>query len=240
MTAVMVLSLTESDALRACEASIERGRKIFHEVGTALLRIRDQRLYRAEHSTFEDYCRVRWNWSRQRAHQQIEAAQVVENLSTTVDSLGPMGPIPETERQARELVGLEPQEQRAAWQEALEENGGGLPTAQVLARVVRRHMSCRPPRPKKEAAPPSVMDDLTEKHRQNQIFHHQLTEAMMAVEILAKLPFENWRRVALNILMADPKRQYETWAQEAQRKLGRLLLAMLQVEVDFQEEATSE
>ena len=40
----------------------------------------------------------------------MQAAKVVDNLS-------PMGdiPLPQTERQARELVGLEPEQQREAW-----------------------------------------------------------------------------------------------------------------------------
>jgi hypothetical protein len=39
----------------------------------------------------------------------IEAARVVENLL-------PIGNIPQTESQARELLGLEPEQQREAWQ----------------------------------------------------------------------------------------------------------------------------
>ncbi len=61
------------------------------------MEIRDKRLYRQTHSTFEAYCRERWGWSRQRAYQQIEAASYVSSLSTGVDK-------PETERQARALI----------------------------------------------------------------------------------------------------------------------------------------
>jgi hypothetical protein len=31
--------------------------------GTALLEVRDRRLYRETHATFEDYCRERWRFS---------------------------------------------------------------------------------------------------------------------------------------------------------------------------------
>lgn len=51
--------------------------------------------------------------SRPRAYQMIEAASVVTNLSTTVD-------IPSTERQARPLATLEPEQQREAWKRAVE------------------------------------------------------------------------------------------------------------------------
>ena len=42
--------------LAELELVIERGLKTFVEVGAALLGIRDGRLYRETHATFEDYC----------------------------------------------------------------------------------------------------------------------------------------------------------------------------------------
>ena len=82
-------------SLAECEQVIERGLGTFLEVGGALLSIRDQRLYKEQHATFEDYCRTRWGFSRQRAHQLIAAAEV----STIVDV--------QNEGQARELAGLD-------------------------------------------------------------------------------------------------------------------------------------
>ena len=43
----------------------------FIEVGKALLAIRDAKLYRKTHKTFEAYCRDRWEMSRPRAYQLI-------------------------------------------------------------------------------------------------------------------------------------------------------------------------
>lgn len=88
-------------------------------MGTALLEIRDSRLYRETHSTFENYCRDRWGMNRRYANRIIEAAVVVENL-------GPIGPklpstgtdqlvsLPTHESQARPLAKLEPEQQRTA------------------------------------------------------------------------------------------------------------------------------
>ena len=64
----------------------------------ALLRIRDERLYRETHKTFEQYCKERWGMARNYANKQIAAAQVAATLGTVV-------PIP-TERVARELAPL--------------------------------------------------------------------------------------------------------------------------------------
>jgi hypothetical protein len=76
------------------------------EVGKALLEIRDQRLYRQQHRTFEDYCRERWKWTRQRGYQLMQAASVARNLSTIVDTSA------QNEAQARELTRLTPTQQR--------------------------------------------------------------------------------------------------------------------------------
>lgn len=82
--------------LESCEQVIERGLGTFVEVGNALLTIRDQKLYRADHDTFESYCQQRWGFSRSRAHRLIEASEVAAVL--------PIGNKPTNEAQARELA----------------------------------------------------------------------------------------------------------------------------------------
>jgi VRR-NUC domain len=89
------LSLPEHERLDGLEAIIERGVQTFVEVGEALMEIRDSRLYKQTHSSFESYLRERWKMSRPRGYQLIDAAK----LSTTVDSP------PENEWQARTRIG---------------------------------------------------------------------------------------------------------------------------------------
>lgn len=124
-----MLALTKPEArlLRECEATIERGLATFVEVGQALLAIRDERLYRERHKTFEDYCQERWGWKRAHAYRQIEAAQVVRNLS-------PMGDTPTNERQARVLAPLTTDRQRELWGKALE---NGKVTARDLTELIQ-------------------------------------------------------------------------------------------------------
>lgn len=85
--------------LTDAEAVIERGLATFVEVGAALMSIRDDRLYRVEYGTFEDYCRERWGMSNRHANRLVEAAEITLTL-------GPIGPT--SESQARELSGLAP------------------------------------------------------------------------------------------------------------------------------------
>jgi hypothetical protein len=98
-------------SLAELEAVIERGLATFIEVGEALREIRDARLYRETHSTFEAYCRERWGWTRQHVNRQIAAAQIIPYLE-------PTGSIPSMERQARELAAIrDPDEQIEVWRE---------------------------------------------------------------------------------------------------------------------------
>lgn len=132
------LSSIEAGELEEYEAIIERGLRTFREVGDALLHIRDRRLYRAHHSTFEAYCRKRWGMSRPRAYQMIEAAGVVGQLSTNVDIL------PANEAQARPLTRLLPEQQAPAWQRAVETAPNGKVTAAHVQRIVEEEFAPRP------------------------------------------------------------------------------------------------
>lgn len=120
----------DSARLHECEAVIERGLTTFVEVGQALLEIRESRLYRETHDTFEDYCRDRWGWSRQRAHQMIEASA----MSTIVDIA------PSNEAQARELARLkyDPDAVREVWSEVKAEHGDKVTASDVREAVDRK------------------------------------------------------------------------------------------------------
>ena len=93
--------------------------------------IRDGRLYRADHATFEEYCRERWGFARgfarNYANKVIAAAEVVGNLGTTVPTL------PANERQARPLASLPAEAQPEVWREAVET----APASKSSARLAR-------------------------------------------------------------------------------------------------------
>lgn len=125
------LTTTERVRLEQYEKIIERGKQTFIEVGSALMSIRDSRLYRATHATFEDYCRERWGWNRDYANKLIRAAGVVANLDTAVSK-------PTAEKQVRPLAKLEPEEQAEAWKEAVETAPGGKVTERHVREVVEK------------------------------------------------------------------------------------------------------
>ncbi|MGK7941210.1 MAG: hypothetical protein AB4062_13890 [Crocosphaera sp.] len=59
------------------ERLVERA---FYSAGSALAQLRQQRLYRSTHGTFEDYCQDRFSFTRRHVNYLISAAAVVDNL----------------------------------------------------------------------------------------------------------------------------------------------------------------
>lgn len=138
------LTQSEADDLAAHEATIRAGLDTFRAVGRALLVIRDERLYRATHATFEAYCLDRWTMSRPAAYRLVDAAEVLQIVS-------PMGDTqPENERQTRPLTRLrdEPEAVRSAWsraQDAAPHTAHGAPkvTAAIVEQAVRDEIAER-------------------------------------------------------------------------------------------------
>ena len=92
------LSDREQTDLATCEAALDNLRVAFWAAGKALQVIRDARLYRDTHATFEDYVEQRWDMSRSPAYRLIDAWPLAERLSPMGDKLN--------ERQVRELLPL--------------------------------------------------------------------------------------------------------------------------------------
>jgi hypothetical protein len=138
-----VLTAVEATNLDDLELVIEKGLAGFVEVGQALQRIRDGRLYREGFATFEDYCRERWSLSRSYAYQVIDGAKIAGTLSAIADTPGPAN-----EAVARELTPLkdEPEQVQQVWQETVQEHGP-KPTAGQVREVVKRKAKPRAAKP---------------------------------------------------------------------------------------------
>jgi hypothetical protein len=136
------------------ERKVERA---FYEAGKALRELRDRRLYRSTHPTFEGYCRDRFGFGRRHPYQLIDAATVVDNLIYCANDCSPekmcadsaqnpdgemcangLQILPTSEYQVRPLVKLEPDRQWEAWQEAVEEAGGKVPSGRIVKDIVER------------------------------------------------------------------------------------------------------
>ncbi|MEH2333772.1 hypothetical protein [Nostoc sp.] len=137
VTAVEVPELTEAeerDRLNL-ERKVERA---FFEAGKALMELRDRRLYRSTHKTFEDYCRDRFGFSRRQPYHLMEAAVIFDNLVEKCERNVHI--FPTNEWQVRPLTKLDPDNQPEAWQQALESANGKVPSHRIVKDVVQRIM----------------------------------------------------------------------------------------------------
>ncbi|MEH2076505.1 MAG: hypothetical protein V7K57_19260 [Nostoc sp.] len=149
VTAVEVPELTEqeiSDRLHL-ERKVERA---FFEAGKALTELRDRRLYRSTHKTFEEYCRGRFSYTYRHVNYLIAGSKIVDNIkmgtnSSQNESQDEMGTnssqiLPTSEVQVRPLAKLEPQQQPEAWQQAVEQAEGKVPSGRIVKDVVQQIM----------------------------------------------------------------------------------------------------
>jgi hypothetical protein len=120
------MMVTEKARLRECEAIVEKDSAAFMRVGVALAEIRDSKLYRDTHKTFELYCQERWKFTKSRANQLIQAAGVAKNL-TSITCQKPNA------IQAEALAKAPPEKQEAVWEKVA---SNGKPTAAKVAAAV--------------------------------------------------------------------------------------------------------
>ena len=90
------LSPAEQADLATCEAALDNLRLAFAAAGKALQVIRDARLYRSTHDTFEAYVEQRWGMGKPQAYRLVEAWPLAERLSPIGERL--------TESHVRELL----------------------------------------------------------------------------------------------------------------------------------------
>jgi len=111
----MLPALSDNDEKRfnQLEKIIEKGISHFVEVGTALMVIKQEKLYKLVFSTFKEYCQQRWGFNSSRARQLIASAKINKNLKSVTMVT------PTRERQTRPLTYLEPEQQKEVWDKAV-------------------------------------------------------------------------------------------------------------------------
>jgi hypothetical protein len=101
------------------------------------------------YTSWADYCEHEFYMSKSQGYRLLQAAQVVNQLardSPIGESLKVTSQVPESEAIAREMVPLlrNPQALDEAWNEAVQEAGGDVPTAAKVKEVVSRKLATLP------------------------------------------------------------------------------------------------
>lgn len=138
------LSRSERSDFERLEGIIEHGLQTFVEVGSALLDIRNSRLYREEFKNFETYCRTRWQFSQTHANRLIAGAEVSSRLQIQ----------PRNESVVRPLLSLPPKLQSRVWNQAVKHASGSPEkvTGRIVLQAVRSVRPANTDRPSKAAS----------------------------------------------------------------------------------------
>lgn len=124
------LTPLETQERKRLENKVE---KAFYEAGIALKKLRDERLYRSTHYTFEEYCQERFGHSRQKSNFLIAGADVYHRLTTNRCQV-----LPSAEYQVRPLTSLDEEQQTLVWEEAVLEAGGKVPPHWLVKNIVKK------------------------------------------------------------------------------------------------------
>jgi len=144
------LSPEEEADRQQLELRVDRA---LYSAGCALRELRDRRLYRSTHFSWQEYCRERFGYGRDSADLKILAAEVVENLEDKVPT-NRRQILPTKLEQIRPLTKLKPEEQRQVWQEAVDAAGGKVPSGRLVKDVALRHMGIVESLKQKNTSPP--------------------------------------------------------------------------------------
>lgn len=187
------LTKAENRELASIEEEIDTDLKAFIRTGRNFMTIRDKRLHRDNHKSFDAYCRSRWNLGKSYANRLIAAAEAADDVSEVECQIGQevVTIVPTSEAVAREMTGIDSIPQRAdVWQRAVETaptNSEGEPLV-TAGHVAKTRKAMFPPEPSgngEVADEPEVelWETFAEKH--NEALNH-LTAAMKAITWIEK------------------------------------------------------
>lgn len=122
------------------EARIAAGLTAFQEVGDALLKIKEAKLYRQTYTTWESYLQSRWGMSDSQSMRLISASQICREIAAS--GVTP----PQIESHARELRIVPEGERAKVWQEITTEIPAEQLTAEQIADKVAERVKRKPKR----------------------------------------------------------------------------------------------
>jgi len=123
-----LLTPAELAERQTLETTIKSGWKTFLEVGSAVAKIRDKKLFRDRYETFEQYLLNELGYSLPYAYSLIGSAEVNQQMSAIAE----IRVKPLNEAQFRELIPVPETKRVAAWKSALKLAGDQPITAKII------------------------------------------------------------------------------------------------------------
>ncbi len=153
-TTISELRIPVFEPLNALDQKLRRSleqdvKTAFYSAGLALIKLKELRLYRSTHLSFEEFCLDVFSFSRDYAYLKMAAARVYQNL---LDNLPPCSGkptngrqqiLPTRQRQLRPIVKakLDDDAQVEVWQMAITLAEGKVPTNSIVDEAVRLYLA---------------------------------------------------------------------------------------------------
>jgi hypothetical protein len=106
---------------------IQAGLNAFQRAGKKLIRIRDERLYREEYDTFEDFCKATLGKSKTYINNVIQGYELIQALIAQGETV-----LPDSERLARQLAKYPKSDRNSIWKRAVQIAGQKKPSYKLL------------------------------------------------------------------------------------------------------------
>ena len=106
---------------------IQAGLNAFQRAGKKLIRIRDERLYREEYDTFEDFCKATLGKSKSYINNVIQGYELIQALIAQGETV-----LPDSERLARQLAKYPKGDRKLIWKRAVQIAGRKKPSYKLL------------------------------------------------------------------------------------------------------------
>jgi len=106
---------------------IQAGLNAFQRAGKKLIRIRDQRPYREEYGTFDEFCRATLGKSKTYVNSVIEGYELIQDLIAQGETV-----LPDSERLARQLAKFPKSDRKLIWKRAVQIAGRKRPSYKLL------------------------------------------------------------------------------------------------------------
>ena len=139
ITLLLPAPLTQEETTQLAEAveTVRQGMGTFLEVGRALMRIRDLRLYRNLAPTFEVFCSKVLGLSKQHCYNYIACSDVFGMLESRPEFAGRL---PQNEAQTRPLRSLDQETAIDVWTEVVAQSSDGPITAALVRAVAKKRL----------------------------------------------------------------------------------------------------
>lgn len=167
---------------------IEAGLNAFQRAGKKLIRIRDERLYREEYDTFEDFRRATFGKSKSYVNNVIQGYELIQALIAQGETV-----LPDSERLARQLAKYPKGDRKLIWKRAVQIAGRKKPSYKLLRQAATEIV------PSKEAEKiwiGQLLENLRSAKRALTMSIDLRDSSRESMEIIAKLLVDIEKRVS--------------------------------------------